>query len=107
VHSGGSAPDAGIARPAGAAIAARKRAQRQWDDAIRDQGQDLEHFRREILPGFAEVKLVDIMAAAGISKAFASRIRAGKFAPHASTWHDLARVAGTNDVGPELRPEKA
>jgi hypothetical protein len=31
--------------------------------------------------GLAKVKLVDIMAAAGISKSFASQVRAGSFTP--------------------------
>ena len=35
-------------------------------------------FRREILPSLAKVTLAEIMAAAGISKAFASQVRSGK-----------------------------
>jgi len=77
----------------GAAIAAPKQAQREWDEAGLAGEYDPDYFRREILPGLAEVKLADIMAAAGISKAFASQVRAGKFTPHVSTWADLSRLA--------------
>jgi len=70
----------------GAAIAARKRAQREWDEANLIQAHDADFFRREILPGLANVKLTDIMEAAGISKSFASQIRAGTYTPHASSW---------------------
>jgi CRISPR-associated endonuclease Cas1 len=77
----------------GAAIAARKQAQRKWEKAQEDAEEaDPDYFRLEILPGLAKVKLTDIMAATGISKAFASQIRAGKFIPHASTWADLSRL---------------
>jgi hypothetical protein len=40
------------------------------------------------------VKLAEIMAATGISKAFASQVRGGKFTPHQSTWPNLVRLAG-------------
>ena len=53
---------------------------------------DPEYFRREILPGLAGVTLAEIMAATGISKAFASQVRAGKFTPHVSTWLSLGRL---------------
>ena len=43
------------------------------------------------------VKLADIMAATGISKAFASHVRAGKSTPHMSTWLALARLAGAHE----------
>src|SRR5271169_267937 len=76
----------------GASIAARKRAQHEWEETNSAQSHDSDYFRREILPGLARVKLADIMAATGISKSFASQIRAGKFTPHESTWHDLARL---------------
>jgi predicted RNA-binding Zn-ribbon protein involved in translation (DUF1610 family) len=79
----------------GAAIAARKRAQLQWEEAQGDtEVADSDYFRREILPGLTEVKPSEIMAATGISKAFASQVRAGKFTPHVSTWPALARLAG-------------
>ncbi len=45
-----------------------------------------ELFRRDILPGLALVKLSEIAEAAGISKSYASQIRAGKFTPYMSTW---------------------
>jgi hypothetical protein len=81
----------------GAAIAARKHAQKEWEHAHRDEIYDWDYFWREILPGLAKVKLAHIMAAAGISKAFASQVRAGRFTPHESTWPELARLAGRNN----------
>jgi hypothetical protein len=53
---------------------------------------DSELFRREILPRLATVKLMDIAEAAGCSKASASDIRRGKWAPHVSTWPALATL---------------
>jgi hypothetical protein len=76
----------------GTAIAARKRAQNKWEDDDPDETSDPDYFSREIFPGLAGVKLADIMVATGISKAFASQVRAGKFRPHASTWKALARL---------------
>jgi hypothetical protein len=78
----------------GAAIAARKRALSGWDKANPGVVYDPEMFRREILPRLASVKLMDIAEAAGCSKASASDIRRGKWAPHVSTWVALAALAG-------------
>ena len=83
----------------GAAIAARKKAQRKWGDTHPVESGDPEYFRREILPGLAKVTLAEIMAATGISKAFASQVRAGKFTPHVSTWPALGRLVG-GSTGP-------
>ena len=80
----------------GAAIAARKRALREWDQANPGIEYDPDCFRREVLPCLATVKLADIMAAAGISKGYASNVRAGKFTPHVSTWSALAALAATS-----------
>ena len=49
----------------------------EWDAAHGDEPYDPDRFRREILPGLAGVKLVDIMAATGWSKSFASGTRRG------------------------------
>lgn len=76
----------------GAAIAARKLVQQEWEAAHHDEVFDPDYFRREILPKLAAVKLGDIMAAARISKGYASQVRAGKFTPHVSTWDALGRL---------------
>jgi hypothetical protein len=77
----------------GAAIAARKRSQQQWEESRTETKKpDPDYFRREILPGLGKVKLVDKMRAASFSKAFASQVRAGKFTPHPSTWAALSRL---------------
>jgi len=57
---------------------------------------DPDLFAREILPGLAKVKLADIMEAAGISKGYASQVRAGKFTPHVSTWGAIALLVGVD-----------
>ena len=78
----------------GAAIAARKRALSEWDKANPDTVYDPELFRREILPRLSAVKLSEIIAAAGCSKAYASDIRRGKWTPHVSTWVALSELVG-------------
>ncbi len=78
----------------GAAIAARKRALSEWDKANPDTVYDPELFRREILPRLSAVKLSEIIAAAGCSKAYASDIRRGKWMPHVSTWVALSELVG-------------
>jgi CRISPR-associated endonuclease Cas1 len=78
----------------GAAIAARKRALREWDAANPGAAYDPELFGRDILPRLATVKLAEIMSAAGCSKSYASQVRAGKFTPHVSTWVALGELAG-------------
>jgi len=76
----------------GAAIAARKRALADWDKANPGPVYDPEMFRREILPRLRTVPLAEIVKAAGCSKASASDIRRGKWAPHVSTWGHLAEL---------------
>jgi hypothetical protein len=78
----------------GAAIAARKRALIEWDQANPGTVHNPELFRRDILPRLSTAKLSEIVEATGMSKAFASQVRAGKFAPHVSTWRALAELAG-------------
>jgi hypothetical protein len=82
----------------GAAIAARKRALAEWDEANPGTVLDPDLFRRDILPRLAKVKLSEIVGATGISKAFASQVRAGKFAPHVSTWPALAQLADSHST---------
>jgi len=74
------------------AIAARKRSLANWDRANLGAVYDPELFRREILPRLGAMKLAEIAAAAGCSKASASDIRRGKRTPHVSTWSALASV---------------
>jgi len=57
----------------GAAIASRRRVQKEWEDAHPGRDYDPDVFRREILPGLLGMKLADIVAAAAICKAYASR----------------------------------
>jgi hypothetical protein len=75
------------------AIASRKQALVEWDRANPGVAYDPELFRREILPGLRAVKLSAIVEAAGISKGYASQVRAGKYTPHVSTWQALAALS--------------
>jgi CRISPR-associated endonuclease Cas1 len=84
----------------GKAIAARKRALREWDVANPGVDYDPDYFRREILPGLQGVRLADIMAAAGISKGYASNVRAGKYTPHVSTWSALSDLCSRSPTYP-------
>ncbi|MGD0085075.1 MAG: hypothetical protein ABSD78_18045 [Acidimicrobiales bacterium] len=76
----------------GAAIAARKRALAEWEQANPGRACDPEWFQRDILPGLANVPLKAIMEATGMSKASASDVRRGKWTPHVSTWAALVRL---------------
>jgi CRISPR-associated endonuclease Cas1 len=78
----------------GEAIAARKRALAAWDEAHGDEPYDPEMFRRDILPGLQGVKLSAIVEATGLSKGYASTVRAGKWTPHVSNWPALAALVG-------------
>ena len=82
----------------GAAIATRKRALSEWDKANPGAVYDPEMFRQEILPKLATVKLREIVEATGLSKGYASTIRAGKFTPHVSTWSALGELVGVEVV---------
>ncbi|MGH9091071.1 MAG: hypothetical protein ACRDZR_06805 [Acidimicrobiales bacterium] len=77
----------------GAAIAARKRALREWSDAHPGVAYDPELFRRDIWPKLVGVKLSEIVEAIDCSKASASDIRRGKRTPHVSTWASLGEIA--------------
>jgi CRISPR-associated endonuclease Cas1 len=78
----------------GAAIAARKRALAEWDEANPGALFDPELFRRDILPALRTVELSEIVEATGMSKASASDVRRGKWTPHVSTWRALAGLVG-------------
>ena len=91
----------------GAAISARKRALSEWDKANPGIVYDPELFQREILPRLASVKLMDIAEAAGCSKASASDIRRGKWAPHVSTWAALAGLVGVVNYPADKTPSEA
>ncbi len=77
-----------------AAIAARKRVLTEWEQANPGTAYDPEFFAREVLPGLAGVKLSEIVEATGLSKSYASTVRAGKWRPHVSTWAALAELVG-------------
>jgi hypothetical protein len=80
----------------GAAIAARKQALREWEEANPGAVYDPDLFRREVFPRLREIKLADIAAVAHCSKAYASTIRQGRWTPHVSTWMALAELVGVD-----------
>jgi CRISPR-associated endonuclease Cas1 len=82
----------------GAAIAARKQALAAWERANPGALYDPELFAREILPKLATVKLSAIVEATGMSKAAASDIRRGKWAPHVSMWEALSKLGDAQAV---------
>jgi len=82
----------------GVAIAARRRALTEWEEANPGVDYDPELFRRDILPRLKTVKLSEIVGAIGCSKASASDYRRGKRAPHVSTWFALDKLVGVYDL---------
>ncbi|MHB8457481.1 MAG: hypothetical protein ACYDBS_07320, partial [Acidimicrobiales bacterium] len=66
----------------------------EWERANPGADYDPELFRRDILPRLVSVKLSEIVEATGMSKAFASQVRAGKFTPHVSTWQAFGELVG-------------
>jgi hypothetical protein len=84
VHRGRPRQTAEVRGRRGAAIAARKRALVEWEEANPGAGYDPERFAQEILPGLAGVKLSEIVEVTGLSKSYASTVRAGKWTPHVS-----------------------
>jgi len=84
----------------GAAIAARKRALREWEESHPEAVFDPDLFRREILPGLQGVRLSEIMEAAGISKGYASQVRAGKYTRSPVESGRRAQPAGLRGADP-------
>jgi hypothetical protein len=76
----------------GRAIAARKALLKASAEGLGFPA-DKEWYRANVLPRLAGHKLSELMEC-GISKGYASYIRAGKFVPHVSTWPALARLTG-------------
>jgi hypothetical protein len=74
------------------AIAARRRASEDWDAAGGLGAFDPDDWPA-IQAGLADVKLSDIVAATGLSKGFASVVRAGNTRPHPSHWPALAALS--------------
>ena len=87
-----------------AAIAARRRTLREWEQSNAGAVYDPDVFRREILPRLGDVRLTEIMAAAGMSKSLASAVRRGRYTPHVSTWGALARLVGIRSPGRQSTP---
>jgi hypothetical protein len=76
----------------GQANARRREETAAWD-AEHDRP-DPEIFRREILPGLAEVPLGAMMRATGLSKRYVWLIRRGGYVPHPRHWSALRTLAG-------------
>ena len=91
------------------AIAARHRTSAAWRAAGGKGTYDADAWPA-ILAALADVKLADIVAATGLSKSFASVVRAGKSQPDPSTWPALAalgsahRQVGHGPPASELAP---
>ena len=81
-------------RKVGAANAKRKREAAEWERT--HERPDPEVFRREILPSLADVTLVQMERATGLSKRSCSRIKHGRV-PHPMHWQGLKRVTTCED----------
>ena len=81
----------------GQAIAARKSARRVVR-ANPGLDYDPELFRRDIVPRLRTVKLSAIVEATGMSKSYASQVRAGEWTPNVATWPALAQLVGVELV---------
>jgi hypothetical protein len=75
----------------GEAIAVHKRALVEWDRANPGVTYDPEWFRRDIWPGPAPVKPIDIAEGRLLQGV---RVGRGKWTPHVSTWTALAGLVG-------------
>jgi len=62
-----------------------------WD--AEHERPDPEIFRREILPGLADVPLGAMMRATGLSKRYVWLIRQGGYVPHPRHWEALRKLA--------------
>lgn len=77
--------------------AARREAALAWEQE-NPGPHNTEKFRREILPGLAEVTLTQMMRATGLSSRYCLRIRRGERVPHPMYWKALAFVASEASV---------
>jgi CRISP-associated protein Cas1 len=69
--------------------AAHQAAVRAWEG----ERPDPEVFRSEILPGLRYARIVELVAATGLSEHYCSLIRLGKKIPHARHWEALREVS--------------
>jgi len=97
---------AAVRQTRGKAIAARKRALREWEQAHPGAAYDPELFARDIMPRLRTVKLSKIMEATGACKATASSWCNGHTTPHVSTWPALARLAGGEPPAGVKEPQR-
>jgi CRISPR-associated endonuclease Cas1 len=81
----------------------RRRAEAASWDAEHERP-DPEIFRREILPGLAEVPLAVLMRATGLSKRYVWLIRRGGYVPHPRHWEALRSFAAA--VGARGYPQQ-
>jgi hypothetical protein len=79
----------------GVAISESKQASKRWRVDNPNARGDPEHFRTTILPGLRSKTLADIMNASGLSKATASKVRAGRQVPHLRHWAQLMELGNT------------
>jgi hypothetical protein len=87
-------------------IAGRKHhaaAIRAWKPSDLPEWLNEETYRREIQPRLASVTVPAIRTALGISKVYATNIRAGRRLPHPRHWSLLARLAGTQNFREVLK----
>jgi hypothetical protein len=75
------------------AIAAARAEHERWRVEHPNAQSNPDVFRREILPGLANIKIDEIAAACGIARSWASLVRSGKKVPAMRHWRVLAQLA--------------
>jgi CRISPR-associated endonuclease Cas1 len=85
--------DEATRRKRGRAIAASRAELERWRREHPEPRPDPEVFRRDILPGLANVKLSEIVTACGVARSWASMIRSGRKVPALRHWAALADLA--------------
>jgi hypothetical protein len=83
-----------VRRQRGRAIAAAHTALAEWRTAHAGEERPSPDAFAPIRDALVDVKLMDIVAATGLSKSMASQVRSGRAVPHVRHWATLARVAG-------------
>jgi hypothetical protein len=90
--------DAASRSKRGAAISSSRQASKKWKEENPGIRGDPMVFRETIHPGLAGVRLTEIMEACGVSKATASKVRAGKQVPAVRHWDALRILIETREA---------
>jgi hypothetical protein len=76
---------------------------KDWQTSDRPTWLTEEIYRREVQPKLADVATRNIKVALGISKGYATNIRAGRVLPHPRHWQTLAGLVEVSGASPSVR----